>query len=284
MQPIVLFVDDEEGVRKAIRRIFQFQREFDVDFASNGEEALLKLRDREYQVIVSDHLMPGMTGDQLLERVKEEFPDVIRLILTAYGTLDLATHAMNELGVFGFLQKPIKKKELTEILRKAIERYKENNRIQRLNQRYNMNIPPSGLLENLWIIVAKWDEREGPYVVSKCPGELPGIDIDRIAVQTFMGFVLVYGQDGDIEPSQMTIPIHYLKMEARVYFDAMEDQEIRGGQRKFAVIVIAPTMKDHLVDIVDSCMGEFGAKMRKKQNPDPYSLFQNISAKFNVIK
>lgn len=83
-----------------------------------------KVQERHpYQITATDQPMPGMSGEQLLEWVKEEFPGTIRLILTAYGTLDLARKAINGLGVLGFLQRPITRTEFLGILEKAAERY-----------------------------------------------------------------------------------------------------------------------------------------------------------------
>ncbi|MFQ5977893.1 MAG: response regulator [Candidatus Heimdallarchaeota archaeon] len=279
MKPTVLFVDDEVGVRNTVRRFFQFQQKFEIDFAANGQEALRKLQEQEYQILVTDHIMPEMTGEELLQHVQEEFPDTIRVILTAYGTLDLATRAMNELGVFGFLQKPVKRKKLFEMLDKAAARYQENMRVQQLLKTYGSDIPPVEWLENLRVILARWDEHIGPEVLMTFPSKLSDIDVERVTTQTFMGFVPIYGHEGDTEPAQITLPFHYLKMEGRIHFDATRDSAVRGGQRRFAVIVIAPTMHANLAELIGSCLSDFASAYRHSQSHNLSALLQCIQAK-----
>jgi FixJ family two-component response regulator len=291
LKPTILFVDDETSLLNAIEGMFQFQDEFAIDLAASGEEALRLMQKKAqegapYHIIVTDQLMPSMTGEELLERVKDEFPDTIRLILTAYGTLDLAQKAMNELGVFGFLQKPITRTQLLRILEKAAERYQENQRIKQLRLRYEQEIPPSELLENLWIIIAKQEEHRNPEVIATYPRDLPGIDAHRIAVQTFLGsaaLVAVFGQESDRAPLQMTFPFHYLKMEARIHFDRLKAAEGKFDER-FAILVLAPAMQDRLAGVASSCMLDFAKKYREMQDTALDSLFQCIQQQFEVLE
>ena len=108
----VLVVDDESDVETLFRQ--QFRRElregrFVMDFALSAEEALMKVRDAEGATIimlVSDINMPGMSGLELLPRIKFERPDIPVLMVTAYG--DETTHKMAlKRGADGFLTKPI---------------------------------------------------------------------------------------------------------------------------------------------------------------------------------
>lgn len=275
----VLFVDDETSLRNAIAGIFSFQDEYEVDLAASGKEALQMMREREYHIVVSDHRMPGMSGDEFLDRVQEEFPDTIRMILTAYGTLDLAQKAMNELGVFGFLQKPIKTEELFEILQKATERYQENRRIEELRQQYKQVIPPAELLENLWIIHATQEDQKSPEIIASYPRALPGVDVHRIAVQTFLGsaaVAAVFGKGG--RELQMTLPLHYLKMEARIHVSGLDSAK-REPHKKYAIIILAPTVREKFSDVVSSCMNNFAQMYQGSQETGLESLFNCIRSK-----
>ncbi|MFW9915699.1 MAG: response regulator [Candidatus Thorarchaeota archaeon] len=280
----VLFVDDESSLRNAIAGIFQFQHEYEVDLAASGKEALQMMREREYHIVVSDQRMPEMSGEEFLDLVREEFPDTIRMILTAYGTLDLAQKAMNELGVFGFLQKPIKTEELLDILYKAAERYKENRRIQQLRQQYKQVIPPSELLENLWIIHAMQEDQKSPEILASYPRALPGVDVHRIAVQTFLGsaaVAAVFGKGG--HELQMTLPLHYLKMEARIHVSGLDPGSSvtpkNKPHKKHAIILLAPTVREKFSDVVSSCMSNFAQKYHGSQDTGLESLFNCISSK-----
>jgi FixJ family two-component response regulator len=276
----VLFVDDETSLRNAIAGIFSFQDEYEVDLAASGGEALQMMRDREYHIVVSDQRMPEMSGEEFLNLVRDEFPDTIRMILTAYGTLDLAQKAMNELGVFGFLQKPIKTEELFDILHKATDRYKENRRIQQLRQQYKHVIPPAELLENLWIVHAMQEDQKSPEILASYPRALPGVDVHRIAVQTFLGsaaVAAVFGKGG--RELQMTLPLHYLKMEARIHVSGL-DAVKNEPHKKYAIIILAPTVREKFSDVVSSCMSNFAQTYQGPQETGLESLFHCIRSKF----
>lgn len=105
MTPVILFVDDEPGVLAAVRRIF-LEEPVEVVTAGGGEEALELLRERDVAVIVSDNMMPGMTGIQFLEKTKLIAPDAMRILMTGYADIQAAIDAINRGGVFRFLTKP----------------------------------------------------------------------------------------------------------------------------------------------------------------------------------
>ncbi len=114
----VLYVDDERPNQVVFRAAFG--EEFDVLCASSGSEALEILAKRPIAVLLADHKMPGITGVELCERVAREFPDVRRLIVTAYSDQKTAIDAINRAGVLGFLSKPMDTKEVRRTLREVI--------------------------------------------------------------------------------------------------------------------------------------------------------------------
>lgn len=105
MTPVILFVDDEPSILAASRRIF-LEEPVEVITACGGEEALAMLRERDVAVIVSDNMMPGMTGIQFLEKSKLIAPDAMRILMTGYADIQAAIDAINRGGVFRFLTKP----------------------------------------------------------------------------------------------------------------------------------------------------------------------------------
>lgn len=105
MNEKILFVDDEPNVLQSIQR--QLHKRFTLDVAGGGEEALDVLRERgPFAVIVSDMHMPGMNGVELLARVKDLYPDTIRLMLTGNADQETAIDAVNSGQIFRFLTKP----------------------------------------------------------------------------------------------------------------------------------------------------------------------------------
>lgn len=118
----VLIVDDEKNIRLAISRALETE-DLEVDTAINGEGALKKLEEKNYNVIILDIKMPGMSGIELLKELSKERPEINVIILTAHGTVESAVEAM-KVGAVDFLQKPISAKEIREIVRKVIDRKK----------------------------------------------------------------------------------------------------------------------------------------------------------------
>jgi len=117
----VLIVDDEpENLR-----IFQiaFRRELSVITAKTGREALEVLGSRRVAVILSDHRMPEMSGVDLLARVREFVPEVVRVLVTAYGDASTLARAINDGAIYRYVAKPWNVEEMRSTVRQAIERF-----------------------------------------------------------------------------------------------------------------------------------------------------------------
>jgi putative nucleotidyltransferase with HDIG domain len=86
----ILFVDDEPNVLAGLRRLlYPLSKEWDMEFANSGEEALTAMKRGSYDVVVSDMRMPGMNGAQLLKRVSELYPGTVRLILSGHSNQEM---------------------------------------------------------------------------------------------------------------------------------------------------------------------------------------------------
>ena len=88
----ILIVDDEESIRSALRRVLR--RDYQLSFASSAAEALERLRQERPDVILSDHLMPEMTGLELLKRCRLLYPNMGRVVLTGHTPPD-HTHLLS---------------------------------------------------------------------------------------------------------------------------------------------------------------------------------------------
>lgn len=130
-RPTVLCVDDELSVLAGLSR--QLRRHFSISIAESGSEALELIRaraDDPYAVIVSDMMMPGMSGAEFLRRSRDITPDSVRVVLTGQADADLAAAAVNEGAITHYLTKPCSTEvmlatlaECTEIFRRtALER------------------------------------------------------------------------------------------------------------------------------------------------------------------
>jgi C4-dicarboxylate-specific signal transduction histidine kinase len=133
MSPKVLFVDDDEGNLAVSEAVCG--DEFTVLTARTGSEALELLRKNEVGVIVSDQRMPEMTGVELFEKVQYEFPDAVRLLITAYSDISAAIDGINRGQVRRYLRKPWEPEELKAELADAMERYLTQRRVRELERR-----------------------------------------------------------------------------------------------------------------------------------------------------
>jgi len=116
----VLIVDDEKNIRLTLTQALEAM-ELDTDTAVNGEEALAKLADKPFGLILLDLRMPGMDGMEVLRRVRQTRPDIKVIIITAYGSIESAVEAM-KLGAVDFIQKPFAPKEIRGLVTKVLNR------------------------------------------------------------------------------------------------------------------------------------------------------------------
>lgn len=100
----LLFVDDEERVLRSLKSVFR--RQYDVYVASSGFEALEILAQQPIDVIISDQRMPNMTGNELLSLVRQQYPSVMRLLLTGYVDKLAIIDTINEGEIFRYISKP----------------------------------------------------------------------------------------------------------------------------------------------------------------------------------
>ena len=114
----ILFVDDEKRVLNSMRGLFR--REYELFLASEGAEAVRIATENEIDVIVADQRMPGMTGIEVLGKVKEKSPRTVRILLTGYADPEAVEGSINIGEVFRFLSKPCPPKMLRETLSLAV--------------------------------------------------------------------------------------------------------------------------------------------------------------------
>lgn len=133
MSPRVLFVDDDEENLLVAEAVCS--EDFTVLVARSGAEALSLMRSHEVGVIISDQRMPEMTGVELLEKVQAEFPDTVRLLVTAYSDISAAIDSINRGQVRRYLRKPWEPEELKAEIGDALERYLTQRRVRELERR-----------------------------------------------------------------------------------------------------------------------------------------------------
>jgi len=116
----ILVVDDEKIIHESCGRILR-EEGYEVETALSGQEALQKLKERQYDLVLTDIRMPGMDGIETLEKMKEEIPDITVVMFTGYSSVETARGSM-KLGAFDYLPKPFTPEELLAVVKKAIEK------------------------------------------------------------------------------------------------------------------------------------------------------------------
>lgn len=117
----LLVIDDEPEIVKALNR--QFRRFYTVYTAESADAGYDIMTRVPIQAIISDQRMPGMTGDEFFSKVKNEYPDAIRLLLTGYADIQAVIAAINDGNIFRYIAKPWDPIELDTIVREAFERH-----------------------------------------------------------------------------------------------------------------------------------------------------------------
>ena len=128
----ILIVDDEESIRVSLESILK-KENYDVKSSSNALTALEMLQNDHYDLIISDIMMDGMGGVELLRKSKENFPEIVFLLMTGYANLDTAIEAVR-LGAADYIVKPCSKKIMIESIARSLVNIK-TKRTERLKSK-----------------------------------------------------------------------------------------------------------------------------------------------------
>ena len=118
----VLCVDDETNILSSLKRLLR-KENYRLLTASSGSEGLDILSENEVHLVLSDQRMPAMDGTEFLAKVREEHPDVIRIILTGYTDVDTIMDSVNQGNIFKFLLKPWNDQNLKLEINRALDQY-----------------------------------------------------------------------------------------------------------------------------------------------------------------
>jgi len=130
--PKVLIVDDEEDILWGLSEELT-RNGIDVDTASNGQEAFEKIKDTDYDFLITDIRMPGMSGSELLLKSKNLRPDLKVIVMTAYGSDELKQEVLSH-GAISYLEKPFDFEQLLELIKEKEKKVDETISKLSLNQ------------------------------------------------------------------------------------------------------------------------------------------------------
>ena len=120
--PVIAIVDDEEMVLTSLRSFLLLETDYEVETFSSPPTALAELREKPVDLVISDYLMPGMNGIEFLLEVKRLHPFATRILLTGYADKENAIKAINEVGLYQYVEKPWNNADLKITIQNGLER------------------------------------------------------------------------------------------------------------------------------------------------------------------
>ena len=119
MSETILIVEDERTLRESLQRLFA-KEGFKVEAAESAERALTLAAENYYDIIISDIILPGIDGIEMLTRIRESQPDVIFIVVTAYASLDTSVKALR-VGAYDYIMKPLIHEEIKQVVGNALK-------------------------------------------------------------------------------------------------------------------------------------------------------------------
>lgn len=118
----VVIVDDEEIVLTSLSSLLSLETDYEVKTFLSSEEALKYIKNEDTDLVISDYLMPEMDGITFLGEVRKIKPEIPRIILTGYADKENAIKAINEVGLFQYIEKPWDNDDILIVLRNGLEK------------------------------------------------------------------------------------------------------------------------------------------------------------------
>jgi len=133
MKPRLLIVDDEPDMLDFLERVFR--AEYTVVRASSAEEALDELGKHKFKVVITDQKMPHITGVELLERIGERYPFLVKVLLSGFTEVPEIQRAVERGGIHNYVVKPVDSEKLRAAVTEAIERHRKGRALYDSNTR-----------------------------------------------------------------------------------------------------------------------------------------------------
>lgn len=140
----ILIIDDEPIIRQSLEMALESSG-YEVLSTQTGEEGLEVFEKEAPDLVLLDHWLPGINGDQVLMRIRERSPEIPVIIMTAQGSIELAVNLM-KIGAFDFLVKPFDLSKVEETIERGLERIKLKKEVQWLRAQYREKFQTEGMI------------------------------------------------------------------------------------------------------------------------------------------
>jgi len=251
----ILIIEDEKLIRWSIKSRLE-QEGYRVDQAEDGKTGLSRLEGDDFDLLLLDFRLPDMTGFEILERVREKFPEMSVVMMTAYGTVESAVRAM-KLGAFDYLTKPVNLDELTLVVQKALETTHLRREVRRLRSE-------------------QFGPRSDVQLIGKSPAMLKVLELVRKISSSRATTVLLEGDSGTGK-NVIAKAIHYgsdradrpfVNITCSAIAETLLESELFGHER--GAFTDAKVQKKGLLEVADRGtafldeIGEMGQRMQAK--------------------
>jgi DNA-binding NtrC family response regulator len=144
MQFKILVIDDEPILRESLEIALKTSN-YDVVTARTGEEGLERFKQENPDLVLLDHWLPGMNGDEVLRKIKEDDSDIPVIIMTAQGSIEMAVTSM-KMGAFDFLIKPFDLEQVEDLIQKGLDRVRLRKEVEWLRAQYQEKFGHGGII------------------------------------------------------------------------------------------------------------------------------------------
>ena len=186
----ILYVDDEKSSLSAFRNLFR--RKFNIFTASSGEEGLELLATQPIHVIITDQRMPNMLGTEFLKNVKATWPDFKYIILTAYNDNEVMKEAINEVGVFWYVNKPFDPDQMEQVITNAENTYLAEKKLKESEEKFR------GVFNSISDVFTRSDMEGNCIMVSPSIYKMIGYKPEEILGKNLADFYVNPKQRGEI--------------------------------------------------------------------------------------
>ena len=188
MKSNVLYVDDEQSSLNALKNLYR--RKFNIITANSGKEGLKILESMPVQVIITDQRMPEMTGIEFLKKVKNKWPGIKSILFTAFDEKEVIKKAINEAGIFWYLNKPFEPDQLEQIITNASDAYIAEIKLKESEEKFR------GVFESMTDVFTRSDMNGKCVMISPSIYNMIGYKPDEMIGKNLADF--------DADPKQRT--------------------------------------------------------------------------------
>src|SRR4030042_733753 len=140
----ILVVDDEPILRESLEVALKTSG-YEVMTAHTGEEGLERFKKENPDLILLDHWLPGINGDEVLRRIKERDPEIPIIVMTAQGSIEMAVNLM-KMGAFDYLGKPFELDQMEDLIKKGLDRVRLKKEVEWLRAQYQERFRSGGII------------------------------------------------------------------------------------------------------------------------------------------